>query len=253
MNDGCTSLSATSSSTTLLAQNWDWDERQQDSLVAITISAPGKPTISQVTEAGILGKIGFNSAGLGVCLNAIRCKGVDFTRLPLHLANRSILNSTSKSAAIAKLEKVGVASAGHILVADVHSATGLEWSHVDLEKLEAEEKSAPTVTVAHTNHFLLKHADGIKEAVFLGDSRERIVRIQQLIGEAKSKKEVFGTDVIEAMLDDEMGFPAAINRAAGGGSTSATLFSIVMDLAARTASVRVGRPTEGGERLLLKV
>jgi isopenicillin-N N-acyltransferase-like protein len=39
-----------------------------------------------VTEADVIGKIGINSAGVGVCLNAIRACGVDRTKLPIDLA-----------------------------------------------------------------------------------------------------------------------------------------------------------------------
>src|SRR5258706_5549345 len=102
----------------LFANSRQWDPRQQNSIISLTVSTPSKPTISMMTEAGLIGKIGLNSSGLGVCLNAIRARGVDFSRLPVHLALRCLLNSTSKAAAIARLEKVGVASACHILVAD---------------------------------------------------------------------------------------------------------------------------------------
>lgn len=199
----------------------------------------------QITEAGILGKIGFNSAGLGVCLNAIRCKGVDYNKLPVHLALRFLLNSTSKDDAIATLEKVGLASACHILVADEKSGgTGLEWSYVDGVRIEGRDG-----VVTHTNHFLKEHRDGIKETISSEDSRQRIVRINQLMegacfvdGEEKMR-EADGAEV-ERMLKDEQDLPGAINRKAEGISENATLFSIVVNLGMKKAKVKVGRPTE---------
>lgn len=102
-------------------------EQQKENLVLLTIEQAGKPTIKMVTEAGILGKIGLNSAGVGVCLNAIRAKGMDATRLPCHLGLRMVLESSSRSEAVAKLEKVGIASACHMLIADATGGVGMEW------------------------------------------------------------------------------------------------------------------------------
>ena len=73
--DGCTAFSAfgraTRDETTVLAQNWDWRPSLSESMVVLRIEQPGKPSLTMLTEAGIVGKLGFNSAGLGVCLNAI--------------------------------------------------------------------------------------------------------------------------------------------------------------------------------------
>ena len=68
-----------------MAQNWDWMEEQSPNLLLLTIIQPDKPTIKMVTEAGIIGKIGLNSAGVGVCLNAIRIPGLDKNRIPCTL------------------------------------------------------------------------------------------------------------------------------------------------------------------------
>jgi isopenicillin-N N-acyltransferase-like protein len=51
-----------------------WEEPQQINLIHLNIKRDTKPSISQITEAGIIGKIGLNSAGVGVCINAIRAK-----------------------------------------------------------------------------------------------------------------------------------------------------------------------------------
>jgi len=101
-----------------------------------------------ITEAGIIGKIGINSFGVGCTLNAITAKGVSFTKLPCHLALRTVLESSSREEAIATLEKSGVASACHILVADKTGGTGLECSSEDIMRLEMNERGV----VAHTNH-----------------------------------------------------------------------------------------------------
>jgi isopenicillin-N N-acyltransferase-like protein len=207
-----------------------------------------------ITEAGLIGKIGFNSFGVGVCLNAIRTPGVDFGKLPLHLALRAVLNSTSAAAAVATLEKVGVACAGHILIADTEGGVGMEWSVMGCKMVEPKEG-----VVCHTNHFLREMPVGVKLGVMLEDSPVRMARIVELLRREKdlSVEKAGGKEVsvedVERMLDDEQGFPYSINRAAVEREGLQTLFSIVMDLRGREGGVRVGRPTEGGERVVLRV
>lgn len=104
-----------------------WMQEQKENLIILTIEQATKPTIKMVTEAGIIGKIGPNSRGVGVCLNAIRAKGMDATRLPCHLGLRMVLESESREEAVAKLEKWGIASACHMLIADGSGGVGVEW------------------------------------------------------------------------------------------------------------------------------
>jgi isopenicillin-N N-acyltransferase like protein len=222
-----------------LIDSLQWEEPQQINLIHLNIKRDTKPSISQITEAGIIGKIGLNSAGVGVCINAIRARGVDFTRLPVHLAIRAALDSTSKAEALAKLDKAGVASAVHLLIGDATGSTSVEFSNLDIIKFEMKDGQ-----IAHSNHFIVPHAEGVAPASFSQDSLERIVRARELLLLASETEKPPTIRTIERMLEDEQGLPGAINRVASEKSPSSTLFGIVMDLKEKTASVRVGRPTE---------
>ncbi|KAL8793763.1 MAG: hypothetical protein Q9195_003705, partial [Heterodermia aff. obscurata] len=94
--DGCTALSLSTPSTTYLAQNWDWHPSQSPNLIHLRIH----PHLSLLTEAGLIGKIGLNAHGVGVCLNAITARGIDWRRLPVHLALRLCLDSGSRAEAV---------------------------------------------------------------------------------------------------------------------------------------------------------
>ncbi|PMD39626.1 acyl-CoA:6-aminopenicillanic-acid-acyltransferase [Hyaloscypha variabilis F] len=238
--DGCTSFAWKTDDVSLLAQNWDWEEAQQINLIHTNIKRTSKPSISMITEAGIIGKIGLNSSGVGVCINAIRARGVNFTRLPVHLAIRAALDSTSRAEALAKLDKAGVASAVHLLIGDATGSTSAEYSNLDIIKFEMKDGQ-----IAHSNHFIVPHTEGVQPASFSQDSLERIVRARELLAVAASETEKPPTvRMIEKMLKDEQGLPGAINRVATEKSPSSTLFGIVMDLKEKKASVRIGRPTE---------
>ncbi|KAH0154376.1 AAT-domain-containing protein, partial [Aureobasidium melanogenum] len=233
-SDGCTALSWLHDDSSILAQNWDWMTEQKQNLVLMTIHQPNKPTIKMVTEAGLIGKIGLNSAGVGVCLNAIRAKGMDKTRMPCHLGLRAVLESNSCKEALEKLQKYGVASSCHMLVADSNGSLGLEWSYKDLQILEVNEKKQ----VFHSNHYLVPHP-GVYDTVWLEDSKFRIKRIQEICDELGHSPTL--TEV-QSLFKDEKNYPFAICRAEEQGNHSGTLFNIVMDLKARKASVILGRP-----------
>ena len=116
-SDGCTALSWQTEKRSWHGQNWDvrsqspsvvpyhadlnqWMTEQKQNLIVTKITQTDKPTIIQVTEAGIIGKIGFNSAGVGTLFNAIRVHGADSTRLPAHFGLRMALESTSVADAV---------------------------------------------------------------------------------------------------------------------------------------------------------
>lgn len=243
-SDGCTALGwIGDSGESFIAQNWDWQRDQGPNLVVCHVSQPGTgiPDFSMVTEAGIIGKIGLNSAGVGCCLNAIRARGVDPTRLPVHFALRRVLESTSRKSAIEKIRSVGVAGSAHILIGDETGASGLECTSIGVKELAMNENKR----VYHTNHLVLEHPD-VDEPPWLKDSAVRLSRIHQLAASA----DIGGGPGLESaleMLKDEEDGPCSINRRQEGASTFQTLFTIVMNLSRRTSTVKVGRPSEDGD------
>lgn len=198
-----------------------------------------------ITEAGLIGKIGLNSAGVGVCLNAIKMKGADPRRLPCHLGLRMVLDAESREAAVRQLEAFGVASSCHMLIADASGGIGLEWSSADVQKCEMNAAGQ----VFHSNHYLQKHPSTGPDTNWLADSTFRVARIEELAGGL-----VRGEPSAEALFEvfkDETNAPGAICRIQKGHSTSATLFNIVMDLKARRAGVTLGRPIDPDDYLEL--
>jgi len=243
-SDGCTALSWRTDSASYLAQNWDWMDEQAQNLIQLTIDQPGKPAIKMITEAGLIGKIGLNSAGVGVCLNAIKAKGMDPRRIPCHLGLRMVLESSSREEAVESLSRYGVASSCHMLVADATGGVGLEWSSKDLRKIEMNASKQ----VFHTNHYLATHEEGVVDTVWLKDSLVRVVRVEELckgLGESPSHGE------IEDVFKDQKGLPTSICRNERDGSATGTLFNIVMDLERERATVTVGRPIDPEEQFEL--
>ncbi|KAJ0420500.1 AAT-domain-containing protein [Aspergillus carlsbadensis] len=244
-SDGCTSLSWQSDEHSFLAQNWDWQPAQKQNLIVLEIRPldETKPTIKMITEAGIIGKIGFNSAGVGVCLNAIRAHGMDEARLPVHLALRMALECTSTAQAVDALKKYGVASSAHILIADSVTSAGCEVTSKTIAVLPMDDRGR----IIHSNHLLLEHP-GVVDTAWLKDSPfrvERMLKLTDCLVEGGAAKLTW--DGIQSLFVDRENAPAAICRS----GEIETLFNIVMDLKARRAVVRVGRPDLVEERFEL--
>ncbi|KAK7992855.1 hypothetical protein PG988_001649 [Apiospora saccharicola] len=273
-SDGCTSLSwfaaadqtdpSSTSSFSYLAQNWDWMPAQRANILILHIDHPPSssslPSIATVTEAGLLAKIGLNSAGVGVCLNALRCRGVDRNNLPIHLALRRALECRSRADAVRALRETGLAGSGHILVADAATGgVGLECTSRWIRELDMDGAGR----VHHTNHLLLLRDDekGVEDTMWLVDSTPRLARVKELTarqggGQEEKEKGVPppppSTESLFEVFKDEQGYPASINRRQNLPQVKTeTLFTIVMDLAARRAQVTFGRPTEFTGKTLL--
>ena len=204
-----------------------------------------------MTEAGIIGKIGLNSVGVGVTLNAVKANGVDFSRLPCHLALRRVLESDSCTEAVRALERAGVAAPCHILIADPQESAGLECTAFDIVRLRARVHQGRYLAkelTSHTNHFIERHL-GPNCPPDLPDTIVRLERVNQLLNQAETEPS-YG--VVEEILRDEENFPGSICRDHSGRDGFATLFSIVMDLNRHKAKVGMGKPTELGDCLDLE-
>ncbi|KAJ5666943.1 peptidase C45 acyl-coenzyme A:6-aminopenicillanic acid acyl-transferase [Penicillium macrosclerotiorum] len=205
MDDGCTSVAWQTQEFSTAGQNWDWEDPQKERLVLMHINPSQdedghKPKVSQVTEAGIIGKSGINSSGVGVFLNAIRARGINFNGIPIHLALRHALEMSSRLEAVEKLSSLGFGTSGHIMIADISGATSLEFTHVDVVRMEMVDGQ-----IAHTNHFLAKHVVEAPKSVDLPDSVSRMKRIATLLREGNSQliEELTAREAVEKMLEDE--------------------------------------------------
>lgn len=188
----------------------------------------------------MLAKSGINSAGVAVFINAIWARGVNFNALPAHFALRLVLETKDRAEGIATLKSLGLGTAVHIMVADATGATSIEGSHLDTVLLEMVEGK-----IAHTNHFLEEHAPGVVGVELFEDTQVRMKRATELLEtEASVATPTNGVAILEHILEDDQGFPTSINRKAIDNETNETLFSIVADLRAGTARVRLGRPSE---------
>ncbi|KAL5522168.1 hypothetical protein ACEPAF_2025 [Sanghuangporus sanghuang] len=269
LDDGCTSLAWTleegegGKRKQILAQNWDWTEEVGKNLVMASIDKPGKPKIWMVMEPGIVGKIGFNSSSVGVCLNAIRARSMSTSLLPIHLLLRIALESTSVEHAISDIERLGgPASSQHILIADATSGgRALEVSPLGNVYLKPDENGI----IVHTNHFIENRY--VEEIPWNISSESRLSRIQELITLIRKNsptnprtKSITPELLRERIFSDTQGAPQAIccYRPADetDGRSVGTLFNIIMQFVPGeepSAEVLFGRPGPGNRSPMYKM
>src|SRR5262245_60216749 len=101
----CTALAATGTATfdrhTLIGQNWDWVPTVADSCILLIVKQSGRPSIVTLVEAGLLAKVGCNSAGVGVCANVLVCdRDRTSAGVPIHLMLRRTLSSANLAEAV---------------------------------------------------------------------------------------------------------------------------------------------------------
>ncbi|KAI9372702.1 acyl-coenzyme A:6-aminopenicillanic acid acyl-transferase-domain-containing protein [Aspergillus egyptiacus] len=244
--DGCTSVYIKNGDSALQGQNWDFFAATQPNLIQLTITTqsqlPHLPTIKMITEAGIIGKVGLNSAGVAVNYNALHLPGLNPSGLPSHLALRMALESFSPSEALAKIQaEGGMAASAYILLGSRAEGFGIEFSRGSLEKQGPDGNGR----VVHTNHCLLSHEGVGAEIQPLPDSWGRYERMRGLLEEEGSTAAGGERRVewFERIWEDEEGYPVGICRdVVEGVSRGATLFNIVVDHGKGEAVVRVGRP-----------
>ena len=102
----CTTLAFRKHS--LIGQNWDWDSEMEELAVILEIEKEDGHRILTMTEPGMIGKIGMNHCGVGVCLNFMTIENYQPYGVPLHVLLRTILDSKSLNEAQFLIEPICV-------------------------------------------------------------------------------------------------------------------------------------------------
>ena len=92
----------------LIGQNWDWESDMEELAVILDIEKEDGHRIMTMTEPGMIGKIGMNHCGVGVCLNFMTIENYQPCGIPLHVILRTILDSKSLDEAQSQLKILGM-------------------------------------------------------------------------------------------------------------------------------------------------
>lgn len=244
----CTSIYLPEKS--ILAQNWDWMKECEQLAVIIKRKGPRDFKSLQLCEPGMVGKIGFNDKGLGVCLNYLPgCN--NRVGVPITFLLRSVLDSNSMEEALGKIEKAETCSFGNILIGDKFG----EHTNIELCGTRKVAISFAEGIPVHTNHYLGKrdtdftpHND-TQEKLLKTNSLARIERAYEI---SKNFRDMNINDA-KRLLTDRAGGENAICSEFRPlmGSEMGTVCSLIMDLPNLEMHITKGSPLHNEYEVIL--
>ncbi|MBY0511970.1 MAG: acyl-CoA--6-aminopenicillanic acid acyltransferase [Rhodospirillaceae bacterium] len=203
--DGCTTVvvrpDAARDGQLIHAHNWDWKLECAESSVILKIRNQDGPDILTFTEAGALGRFGFNALGICITGNGLECDR-DYRQIgvPLALLRRKVLAQTYLAPALTTVYTTQKSGSNNIAVS--HAASGLVYN---FECAPDETFMVPDTggVLVHANHWLSPVALGKIRERGIGSAPSTLYR-EQRAREALAKKagRLTVEDVTAVLLDD---------------------------------------------------
>lgn len=215
----------------VMAQNWDFVPQMQDLNVVLEIELENGLKVATLTEAGMVGKIGLNSAGIGVCLNMLLSKA-DVSGLPIHILLRWLMEANSKAEVQTRIAAAGADRVGNVLIGS-HEGWGINVEYDGPQSNRTELGDEPFI---HTNHL-------VDNAPLDSDFyRNSVSRYQQAQLGSRALN-TLNTRALDRLLSDRSNEhdPVHVPHRTIDGMQFGTLYTVLMDLAERTFFVRKGQ------------
>ncbi|OGP48306.1 MAG: hypothetical protein A3K30_07550 [Deltaproteobacteria bacterium RBG_13_51_10] len=251
--EGCTSFALLPEVTldrhTYVGQNWDNKPNLEQSCIILRLKQEKKPEIIMYTEAGVIGHKGFNSAGIGICLNFMWCAEDIFKPgLPAWLKVRMLLNCQNLIEGLRVLTNFEGPNSINMMVA-----------HRDGEALDAECAPGETFflfpeggVLTHSNHYLSLRLSAKDTGISL--IPDTVIRSQRSHRLFQGKGGNLDVGSIASIMSDHFGYPHSIcrHRAAGVHPYEQweSLTSIIMDLTAGNMHYSCGPPCSNPHELI---
>jgi len=221
----------------IIGQTWDWAQALEDNSVVMEIQFPSGHKILQLTEAGIIGKIGLNNRGLGLTLNILWLLDSVLIGVPIHIVLRAVLESQTLDGARNAINRSGGGKASNIIVAQAGRAFDVEFDGIGSIYHVIQDE-----VYTHTNHY-------IHSAKIQLDETERansIARYKNAVEELSKVQDFTAQEMISILSDQSNGEDSILaayklDTQIGMGSCG-TLATVVMDLEKRSMKVRKGNP-----------
>jgi isopenicillin-N N-acyltransferase-like protein len=218
-----------------MGQNWDWDMEMEELAVILDIETETGHRIITMTEPGMIGKIGMNNHGVGVCLNFMSIENYEPEGIPLHVLLRAVLESKNLSEARNVITSNLTGKVCNLLIADNNG-------HVEDFEIGGNEFFSLPVNdrFVHTNHFLTKVDYDLK---LFPNSTGRFNRATELLKAVREPS----IDSMKMILKDRGEENAPICRKRFShpwltDDTSITVTTIILDLKELALHITRGNP-----------
>ncbi|NDL59417.1 peptidase C45 [Phytoactinopolyspora sp. XMNu-373] len=229
-------------------QTWDWNETLREVPVVWVYEPEPGHVVRGFTEFGVLGKIGVNSAGLGVHFNILwHASDHPVVGVPVHAVARRILDEAGEVEHALDIAKSARLSASSIVTVVTYrdgraDVAGLELSPAGVGVTPPDSGGF----YAHTNHFLdPAFSDGERLGPERPNTYHRLRLLQDRAGQLASP------DLMEraqAMLGHSAAGEAPVCAHAGADeplpNRSVTLATVSLDLAESRMTLHRGGPCQ---------
>jgi isopenicillin-N N-acyltransferase-like protein len=246
--DGCTAFVALPDATPdghlRLGENWDWMPGVEG--LMLRVERPDGLRVLSFTEAGIAGgKIGLNSAGVGLAINGLVSSLDSWSRLrtPFHVRTWRALNCWSIASAVDAILGEERSCSANFLLAQLDqfgnaSAVDVETSPTQSARIDVR------AALAHTNHFFDPDSLGIHQPLDeRSSSYRRCDRMQALLDANHGQLD---DPRLMRLLADHEGYPQSLCAHPSPlwpeEEAYATVLAVVIDVNRRSMSVAPGNP-----------
>jgi isopenicillin-N N-acyltransferase-like protein len=220
-----------------LAQNWDWHYGQAGGQILWVIEREDGPDLVTLAEAGMVGKIGMNAAGLGLAVNLLVSSTDNVgPAVPMHILLRRILEqATSVSEAIDLIAATPRCTSCNHLLADRQGALAdVEATATGQSVLYPEQGR-----LCHTNHCL---ADSLVATDVSRTTSLKTMQRAERAGALAAARPLDAVGTQEILRDHEASICRHVDLSLPFASQSESIASIVMDLTAGTIDLSDGPP-----------
>ena len=238
---GCTAVSLGTRAVrqgAILAQNWDADPALDAFTVVLTRQPLGKPSSLTCTQAGLISYLGFNSAGIGACVNTLPAPSREFG-VPHYFTLRGIHEATSLEGAFNAVDRAERAIPANIMLCTPQGPVDFEVTLEQVYQLFPGDDDCLT----HSNHCLHDALQGINQRFpELIQSYARKRRIDELLTDGPRDR-----GAVMELLRDHAGYPHSICRHENDDPQHGmwtTVFSIVMEPAENQMYISRGNPCD---------
>lgn len=221
-------------------QTWDWHVELDDYWHTYEARGFGH-TVVGITEAGILGKAGINSAGFGTHFNILGHREDSAGGVPVHVLATAILEQCSNiEEAIEMVRQTPISASSAFTMLDESAAVSVELSPSGVFAF-------PLVNdrVVRTNHFLAEAPRrSEKTELYQPDSDQRMDLIQSRFARYPEPRR--SSELLEFLYSDVGQAPlcAVPDMSKSFGDRWATLATLQLNPAARTAQIAAGSPID---------
>jgi isopenicillin-N N-acyltransferase like protein len=211
--DGCTGVvvlpQASKTGRLIHAQNWDWKRECAETAVVLKVRRDDGPDLLTFTEAGALGRCGFNAVGIAITANYLESDR-DYRQagVPLALIRRKVLESEHLALAMRAVYCTAKSAANNMMVSHCEGVA-IDFECAPDETFQVQPDRGLLV---HANHFVSPVALGKLRDTGVASTPDSLYRDLRVRGILEPQIGAITLDAVKDALFDNFATPWSVCR-----------------------------------------